>query len=245
MVNIHNIMEEQVISRVNQLYDQVKAKGTSWLTCDCENCRLDTINYVLNRIPPRYVVSGRGVAYNQGALLKDSQLSADIDRISLDGMRLVSTAKRPYHKAALLEDSKEAVVAKPVFNFPTFIGNVFDGSTFEPITGADILLKLGNETPAMMDSSWANPCKTYASSHGSFTFWVAPIASEKEKESKEFTFTIEASMKGYTPVTYSFVVPLVSEVVDKHELNSVYSLKIQDIFLFRSDIVNEQEYFIG
>ena len=48
-------------------------------------------------------------------------------------------------------------------------------------------------------------------------------------------------MEGYSPVTYSFVVPLVSETLDKRELNSVYSLKIQDIFLFRSDIVNEQE----
>ena len=234
-------MEEQVIARVNELYDQVKAKGTSWLTCDCENCRLDTINYVLNRIPPRYVVSGRGVAYNQGTLLKDSQLNADIDRICLDGMRLVSTAKRPYHKAALLNDHKAPELKCPMFNFPTFIGNVFDGSTFEPITGADILLKLDDTVVTMMDSSWTNPCKTYAASHGSFTFWVAPQKAQKEKENREFTFTIEASMEGFSPVTYSFSVPLVSEITDKRELNSVYSLKIQDIFLFRSDIVNEQE----
>ena len=232
MLNVHNIMEEQVITRVNQLYRQVKAKGTSWLTCDCENCRLDTINYVLNRIPPRYIVSGRGVAYNQGTLLKDSQL---------DGMKLVSTAKRPYHKVATLMDNKEPGSQQPMFNFPTFIGNVFDGSTFEPITGANILLKLNGKAAFMMDSSWSNPCETYAASHGSFTFWVAPIAAQADKENKEFTFIIEATMEGYSPVTYSFVVPLVSETLDKRELNSVYSLKIQDIFLFRSDIVNEQE----
>lgn len=241
MLNVHNIMEEQVISRVNELYRQVKAKGTSWLTCDCENCRLDTINYVLNRIPPRYIVSGRGVAYNQGTLLKDSQLNADIDRICLDGMKLVSTAKRPYHKVALLMDNKEPAILQPMFNFPTFIGNVFDGSTFEPITGANILLKLDGRAAFMMDSSWINPCKTYAASHGSFTFWVAPIKANEDKENKEFTFTIEASMDGYTPVTYSFSIPLVSETKDKRELNSVYSLKIQDIFLFRDDIVNDQE----
>ncbi len=241
MLNVHNIMEEQVISRVNQLYRQVKAKGTSWLTCDCENCRLDTINYVLNRIPPRYIVSGRGVAYNQGTLLKDSQLNADIDRICLDGMKLVSTAKRPYHKVATLMDNKEPGSKQPMFNFPTFIGNVFDCSTFEPITGANILLKLNGKAAFMMDSSWSNPCETYAASHGSFTYWVAPRAARVDKENREFTFIIEATMEGYSPVTYSFVVPLVSETLDKRELNSVYSLKIQDIFLFRSDIVNEQE----
>ncbi len=241
MVNIHNIMEEQVITRVNQLYDQIIAKGSTWLTCDCENCRLDTINYVLNRIPPRYVVSGRGVAYNSGAFLKDAQLLADIDRAALDGMRLVSAAKRPYHKEELLNAKKVVDKIVPVYNFPTFIGNVYNGSTFEPITGARVILKLGEEVVKMMDSSWSNPCETYASSHGSFTFWVAPIEADKDKQNKEFTFTIEASLEGYTPVTYSFVLPLVSEIDDKRELNSIYSLKIQDIFLFQENIVNFQE----
>ncbi|MBQ2571571.1 MAG: late competence development ComFB family protein, partial [Treponema sp.] len=63
MFNIHNIMEEQVESRVNQLYDHVKGQNAPWLDCDCENCRKDTICYVLNRIPPRYILSGRGVTH--------------------------------------------------------------------------------------------------------------------------------------------------------------------------------------
>lgn len=234
-------MEEQVISRINQLYDQVKAKGTAWLTCDCENCRLDTINYVLNRVPPRYVVSGRGVAYN-AAIIRDSlQLSADIDRLGLEGMKLVSTAKRPYHKSEKLNTDKNPRMPVPVYNFPTFVGNVYDGSTFEPLNGAEVLLKCGGEKAEMMDSSWSNPCKTFAAAKGSFTFWVVPYKAEAEKENKEFTFTIEATMEGYTPVIYSFSVPLVSEINDKRELNSVYSLKIQDIFLFRSDIINDEE----
>lgn len=240
MIKIHNIMEEQVINHVNELYDQVKAKGAVWLTCDCENCRLDTINYVLNRIPPRYVVSGRGATHNNAVVLSDSQLSIDIDKFALEGMKLVSAAKRPYHKAS--SDTNMQVTASiPVFNFPTFTGNVYDGSTFETLNDVELTLKLGNEQAVMMDSGWSNPFKTFAGSNGSFTFWVAPIQAEKEKENREFIFTIEARLKDYDPVTYSFSVPIVSEIKDRIQLNSAYSLKIQDIFMFRNDVVNELE----
>ncbi|MCR5764264.1 MAG: late competence development ComFB family protein [Treponema sp.] len=240
MVKIHNIMEEQVISHVNELYDQVKAKGAVWLTCDCENCRLDTINYVLNRIPPRYVVSGRGVTHNNAVVLADSQLSIDIDKFALEGMKLVSASKRPYHKSTMDQNIQDAS-KYPVFNFPTFTGNVYDGSTFEALTDVELVLKLGNENATMIDSGWSNPFKTFPGSNGSFTFWVAPIRAEKEKESKDFVFTIEAKLDGYDPVTYSFDVPIVSEIKDRIQLNSIYSLKTQDIFMFRTDIVNELE----
>ncbi len=241
-INIHNIMEEQVISRVNELYEQVTRKGSSWLTCDCDNCRLDTICYVLNRILPRYVVSGRGITHN-AAVLGDIQLSADIDRLALEGMRLVSTAKRPYHKYGRLNaaTSPNSVTSTPVFNFPTFIGNVYDGSTFEPLAGAQILLKEGGTVASMMDSSWLNPCRTFAQTHGSYSFWVAPEVADHDKENKEFNFTLEITADGYDSVTYTFTVPLVSETTDRRELNSTYSLKVQDLFLFRSDIINELE----
>lgn len=241
MVNIHNIMEEQVINRVNQLYDQVKAKGASWLTCDCENCRLDTINYVLNRIPPRYVVSGRGVTHNTADILTNRQLSADIDSIGLEGMKMVSMVKRPYHKTLRLNEGKRPELGCPVFNFPTFMGSINDGSTFEPISDAEILLKMDGEIAEMMDSSWSNPARTFSATHGSYTFWVQPVQATEDHESKEFTFTVDVTAEGYVPVTYSFNVPLISEHADRRELNSVYSLKIQDLFLFRTDIINEQE----
>src|SRR5574344_1429819 len=99
MVQVHNIMAEHVMARVDELYNQVKEMNPSWLTCDCENCRIDTVNFVLNRRPPKYIVSGRGVTHNT-ALLNDTQLKADIDALAIEGMRLVSAAKRPYHNAA-------------------------------------------------------------------------------------------------------------------------------------------------
>lgn len=242
MFNIHNIMEEQVESRVNQLYDHVKGQKASWLDCDCENCRKDTICYVLNRIPPRYILSGRGVTH-ASTVLNDSQLLADIDRLAYEGMKMVNSLQRPYHKSAAANSSKNQESASniPMFVFPTFIGNVYDGSSFEPLSNASVILKEGKIPAEMMDASWPNPCSTYDATKGGYSFWVAPEVAEEAKVNKEFSFTLEVSAEGYVPVTYSFDVPLTSEVNNRNELNSTSSLKIKDLFLFRSDIKNELE----
>ena len=86
-MNVHNIMEEKVFNHVNDLYNQMKEQNVSWLSCDCEQCRLDTASYVLNRIPPRYVVSGRGVSHN--ASLDDTQLRADINALVMEGKQTI------------------------------------------------------------------------------------------------------------------------------------------------------------
>lgn len=238
MIQVHNLMEELVFERVSELYDQVKDMNTTWLTCDCENCRIDTVNYVLNRIQPKYVVSGRGVTHNLN-LINDTQLKADIDSLAIEGMRLVSSAKRPYHNSATIK--KISLPKGPVFNFPTFGGSVFDGSTFEPLRDAKILLKLDNNIAEMMDITWANPAQTFSATKGNYTFWVRQIPCEKEKESRIFNFSLEIKADGYSPVTYSFEVPLVSENINRNEVNSTYSLKIQDLFLFRKDVENLME----
>jgi competence protein ComFB len=239
MMDIHNVMEEIVFTRINDLYEQVKKVNPSWLTCDCINCRLDTASYVLNRIPPRYIVSGRGVTHTADTL-DDAQLKADIDALGLEGIRLVSSAKRPYHTT----NRKNCQVPSPngpVFNFPTFLGSVMDGSTFEPLAGATILLRQNEATASMADMTWANPSYTFKSTRGDYTFWVKPVPAEKDNMSGKFHFTIEITAPGYTDVMYAFDVPLVSESVDRSQLDSTYSLKIKDLFLFRSDIENPME----
>ena len=157
-MNVHNLMEDIVIKAVNTLYDRVKNENVAWLTCDCENCRLDAVSYVLNRIPPKYVVSGRGVTHNV-EYLASSQLQADVDSLALEGMRTVSSTKRPFHtldrKECMIQGSSEK--SNPAFNFFTFMGVVLDGNTFEPVTEAEITLKLEGQLAQMVDKTWSNP----------------------------------------------------------------------------------------
>ncbi len=240
-MNVHNIMEDLVTQRVNALYEHLESEGTPWLSCSCENCRLDAISYVLNRIPPRYVVSGRGVTHNANKFSQDIQIRADIDALGIEGIRLINQTKRPFHTLSRAECEVEDVAANPVFNFPTFIGSVLDGATFEPITGATVSLFLNGELVSMVDKTWANPAQTFKTTHGTYSFWVRPIPTQQAQESMRFDFTIEVNAPGYLPCVSSVSVPVESELTPRRELNSTYSLKLKDIVLFRQDNDNDDE----
>lgn len=227
-MNLHNLMEEKVVKHVNELYDQMKEQNISWLSCDCEHCRLDTASYVLNRIPPKYVVSGRGVSHNVSA--DDTQLKADIDALVMEGIQAISNARRPYHGQKTVADVEKS--ENPAYNFPTFIGTVYDGTTFEPIGGAKVVLKNNNELSEMVDYTWQNPITTSGVTKGVFSFWVKPIYTEKKGDNAVFNFTIEVTADGYDSITYDFSVPLVSDSQPQKSLNSTYSLKVQDFYLF-------------
>jgi competence protein ComFB len=227
-------MEDIVTKAVNTLYDRVKSENVAWLTCDCENCRLDTVSYVLNRIPPKYIVSGRGVTHN-AEYLASSQLQADIDSLALEGMRTVSSTKRPFHS----EDRKDCEVQlikgkdKPAYNFFTFMGNVLDGNTFEPVTEADITLKLDGKIAEMVDKTWSNPYHLVRSTKGVYSFWVKSLPAKKSGIREYFKFSIEIKAEGYSDSVYHFEVPIMSEDSVRQTLDSTYTLKIKDLVIFK------------
>lgn len=238
-MNVHNIMEDIVKSRVDSLYDQIKKEKALWLTCDCQNCRADAVSYVLNRVAPKYVVSGRGVTHSSN-LLDDHQLRADINAICLDGIRIISSTKRPFHEFPR-EECKVSGEKSPTFNFPTFVGTVLDGSTFEPVAGAKILLKMNGKTAEMVDRTWINPATTYKSTNGTYSFWGKSVPAEKDGIIKTFYFTIEISAEGYSPTIYNFELPVKSEPKIQEEFNANYSVKIKEIIIFKREFFDEND----
>lgn len=233
-MNVHNLMEDIVTKAVNTLYDRVKGENVTWLTCDCENCRLDTVSYVLNRIPPKYVVSGRGVTHN-AEYLASSQLQADVDSLALEGMRTVSSTKRPFHT----ENRKDCTIqgnngkSTPAYNFFTFMGVVLDGNTFEPVPKAKITLKMEGKLAEMVDKTWSNPYIMVPSTKGVYSFWVKSIPANKSGEREYFKFSIEIESEGYSDSVYHFEVPIMSEDAVRETLDSTYTLKIKDLVIFK------------
>ncbi len=53
-MEMHNLLEEEVIRRVNNQLNETK------IACDCEKCRMDIVAITLNNLKPKYVVSGKG-----------------------------------------------------------------------------------------------------------------------------------------------------------------------------------------
>lgn len=231
IMDVHNVMEDIVKLAVNTLYEQVKEDGAKWLSCDCENCRLDTVNYVLNRIPPKYVVSGRGVTHATKDL-ESPQVQADIKALAMEGMRIVNSTKRPFHTNNPAENKIQAN-ASPVFNFYTFTGNILDGNTFEPIPEASIMLKFDGKPAEMIDKTWPNPYHSVKSTNGTYSFWVKSIPAEEAGITKNFHFALEVKAEGYADEFYHFEIPVTSEAKSRVELDSTYSVKLKDLLIFK------------
>ena len=165
---------------------------------------------------------------------------ADVNALILEGMRTVSSTKRPFHG----NDRRENTVIaddKPSFNFPTFTGTILDGSTFEPITGAIVTIKMDGKNVEMIDKTWSNPYTTCKSTKGTFSFWAKPITAQKEGEQQRFVFTFEISAQGYTSTVYNIGVPVISEAASRKEIDSTYFLKLKDFILFKEGIENPME----
>lgn len=229
-MNVHNLMEELVYTEVNDLFDTAKESKTPWLTCSCNQCRLDTICYVLNRITPRYIKSGRGLAYaQQDESIDKQQLNADINRIAFEGMKQVLSSKRPHNtNSPDLPDT-------PVFNFPTFLGRVLDGLTFEPVKKISVLLLQDSKKSESIDGSWENPYPINDHTPGTFSFWVKPVGIDKEGIKKVFPFEIRIEKPGFDPVHYFFEIGITSESFIRMAYTAEHSFFLPDLHLFPVD----------
>lgn len=240
-MNIHNSMEDAVNQEVNSLYDTLKNEHIAWLTCDCENCRLDTICYVLNRTQPKYFVSERGVLHNT-LDMDDSQLKTDLTALAMEGIRLINGSHRSKGNGTSVQTADETSASgKFFYNFPLIVGSIYNGENFEPLEDAVIKLKINDELVKMADSTWSNPATTYKSTKGSYTFWPASIECNENDGTKVFSLTFEITGRNFVSSTYAIELPLVPEAKRKTTLESTYSLKIKDIFLFDQNALNPME----
>lgn len=231
-MRVHNILEETVISRVHVLYAEAQEIQADWLTCACEQCKLDTVAYVLNKLPAKYVVSGRGMAHTVADT--QQQLTVDVDSLIVEGMKKIATTTRSYHA-----QKSEETTLTPVFNFPTFNGIVREGSSFEPVRDAIITLKFNSELAEMIDHTWSNPYILNKYTKGVYSFWVKPLYKKIEDETKPFHFTIEVKSEGYEDTIYAFNLPLTSDMQKKNTLDIVSSIHVQDLYLFHP---NEEDF---
>lgn len=238
-----NLMEHFVKEQVDATYKWIKKENPASPICECENCRLDVLCYVLNRVPPKYIVSSRGVNHTQRELENFKQVSADVDKIVMDGIRLISQSKRPNHSSSysLSFENAKAKKRKPFFFFPVLSGYVYDGLTFESLVDAQISLFVNKKMANMLDPTWQNPCKTFKVTEGLYNFCVFPEKARRENLKREFNVLLKVEAPGYEDTSYSFTLPISSSL----SKDSDYSLKIQDLFLFPKGVENSMERCIA
>ncbi len=229
-MEIHNLMEDIVRQNVDELFDS-EERSPKLGYCTCAQCRLDVSCYVLNRIAPEYVTSGRGVIHGEADWSGKVQKTADVLSLVREGWTRINLTRRPqFHENA--EPRTDQLPTGPVFNFPSVLGRLFNGSDFSPLADVQVSLYQGEELLPMIDPNWQNPCTIVRDTEGTFIFWPKPRKAEKAGQKADFEFRVHARMPGYEEVTHYFELSLTAEAqaVDQFAVRKVH--KLPDLYAF-------------
>lgn len=238
-MEIHNIVEDLVNETVRDLF-QEEEKTRRLGYCTCPQCRHDVVCYVLNRLKPEYIVSGRGLAYASSEYQDKVQRQADAVSLGNEGWKQIDQAKRPHfdHK---LGKSAVAYPEPPVFNYPTIIGRIFNGTTFEPMNGIQIVLLRDGKTVKMIDPNWQNPCSLFSTTGGTFIFWPMAEKAESQGESRLVEFNLKAKAEGFGDFSHFFSVRVNSESSVQEQFSLQRQCTLPDLMMFPASAADEED----
>lgn len=229
-MEIRNLMEDLVQATVAELFAS-QAKGAAQGFCTCDQCRLDVACFVLNRLKPEYVVSGRGVAYTEQDYVEKLQKTADVVSLVREGWAKINSSPRPYHVGEAC--CKDYELPKgPLFNLPPLMGRLFNGNTFEPIASGALRLEADGAPARMMDAHWQNPYPLVPNTAGTFIFWPLPVAAGAVGEERTFSFMIAGEFDGFEPLGHYVELRLVAEAEAVNSFSLAHVHKLGDLYLF-------------
>lgn len=229
-MDIHNLMEDLVVQTVDELFDAAE-QGTTKSWCTCRQCRMDVACFVLNRLKPEYVLSGRGVAYAELDYGEKLQRGADVASMVKEGWAKINSTPRPNHDV-LASGSCHDVPEGPVFNIRPIMGRIFNGSNFEPIKDTEVSLLDDKGLVRMMDANWSNPYALVRNTTGTFTFWPYPVPASATGERRRFSFVVSSHPKGFEELSHFVEIESVSEekTICQFSLQAVH--RLQDLYVF-------------
>ena len=231
-MEVHNTVEDIVITRVNEVFDAIEKDGNQGKLCTCDQCRMDVICYALNRTTPHYISSSRGASRVRWEGLEYQQLQADITSLVHDGLKKVNHNLRPHFDHGSDAGKAEDAAKFPAFNIPTIVGRIYNGENFEPLSGAKVELLVNGKQAAMKDQNWQNPLTMVQNTNGNFSFWPAPVKADKEGEHRIFEFSLKVEADNLETMNHFFKVAVQSEFQAAGSFNLQRTYKLPDLYMF-------------
>ncbi|MCP4138656.1 MAG: late competence development ComFB family protein [bacterium] len=125
----------------------------------------DIIAYVLNRVPPKYSTSERGILHGKLETKFEIQQKTDI-------LMLVFEAAKVIMNGRASEISTGAGANQlGTHCFPHVIGEILEETTLTVIPGVEVSLYFGDTPVGMVDPTWKNPYSTNKATMGHYHFW--------------------------------------------------------------------------
>jgi competence protein ComFB len=230
-MDVHNTMEDVVFRAIEEICDTINKGDNVDEICTCDQCRLDTACFVLNRTVPHYIISNRGVARVEQETIEWQQLEADIATLIHEGIKRVNHNQRPY-SSHIEHSSPDKHTDQPVFNIPTIIGRLFNGINFDPLASIEVELYQDGKLVTMKEKSWQNPYVLVPNTKGTFTFWPEPIPAKGENIRQTFKYAIKIEAPEMETLHHFFEIPVTSELKSIRSFSMNRTFKIQDLYMF-------------
>lgn len=179
-MSFKNLMEDIVTNVVNKVLFKEDRKLLEY-----EPYKQDIITYVLNRMPPKYYTSERGILHGKLDSEFTFQEKADILIFTYEAIDIIKKRRG----TELPEDTKSGV--NKIYCLPHIIGEVLEETTFSIIPDVKVHLLCKGKPVKMKDSTWKNPYITSKATEGYYHFWPE-IPEDYEKEiDKDSLITFE------------------------------------------------------
>jgi competence protein ComFB len=210
-MTVHNYAEENVLKAVAEIFEAEAAKPKRRF-CTCDFCRTDVACYVLNRVPPLYQTSGRGLAHRDIDYQEKLQREADLVALVYRGIERITETKRPHgYEGANGERFEEQAPEGHFFNYPQILGRLFNSAKFEPVSEVEVrLLADDGSEMRMTDPRWINPYMISSNTPGIFSFWPMPEKAASSGMHKTSELKIAVDAPGFEQLRHYFTVTLVS-----------------------------------
>ncbi|AEF84482.1 conserved hypothetical protein [Treponema primitia ZAS-2] len=228
-MEIHNTTEDIVFTTIDEICASIESKGNPDKLCLCERCRTDVACFVLNRVPPYYIISNRGAARIEQETIKKQQSAADTATLVFEAFKRVSHNQRPNSNHSQPEAKTKDL---PAFNIPTIVGRVFNGINFSPMANVSVELWRDGILVPMKDQGWQNPYSLVANTQGTFTFWPESIPADTADIRKPFEYSIRIESEGLETLNHFFQVPVVSESRSAGSFSMGRTFKLPDLYMF-------------
>ncbi|MFH0976209.1 MAG: late competence development ComFB family protein [Spirochaetota bacterium] len=170
---VKNLMEDIVTA----LVDEVLLKTSKDNNDSDRVYRDDIITYVLNRIPPRYYTSERGMLHGKIDSQFVFQQKTDILLLTHEAINTIKKRRSSELKTAQEEKARE-------YFLPHILGEILEETTFSIIPSVAVTLLYEKKPAEMIDDSWKNPYITNKATKGFFHFWPKLPDSGTENRSR-------------------------------------------------------------
>ncbi len=181
---------------------------------------LDVAAYTLNRIPPKYITSERGLTREliQSAAGENGEgLVNVIELITLINRAVDVVARRRQAEEGAMERRAQRSTAADgslrltyFYNMPHIFGRLVNARDGRPVIAADATLFVNDNMSVPAEPGWHNPYRTNEQTKGYFSFW--PQAEMGSDDALRVELSLGVDHRQFKPLTYRKIMKVPGEL---------------------------------